>query len=372
MSRTAVGSVYLRKDGRWVASITQNGKRVSRYGVSMADARARLRDLTSEQARGTLTAPMRLTTGEWLERWLVLRRPELRPSSVNGYEAALYPFFPLIGRVRLDRLTPLHVAGAIAEMRREKRGTNRMLRCYLILVNALNTAVRLRMIPVNPALSIDPPRHQPKRQKYWQTAELSRFLEVAAVDPGRYAPLFTVLAATGVRISEALGLRWTDIDWQAGRIRVERALVFVGNTPSLQEPKSRDGRRTIILPIAGRTALLRLSRPLDEAAPVFTATNGASPYPNNLLRTLRALCLRADLPPITLHGLRHVNAAMLATAGVDPHTLRQHLGHSTIQMSRLRYAYAMRSDSVAAAAFDRAIATVEGGATISSQSNTPL
>ena len=78
----------------------------------------------------------------------------------------------------------------------------------------------------------------------------------------------------------------------------------------------------------------------------------------DLWDSLHSLCARAGVPPIGAHGLRHVNAALLAASEVDPHTLRQHLGHSTVQMSLQRNAYAMRSDAVAAAAFDRALGSL--------------
>jgi integrase len=302
-----------------------------------------------------MAAPTRLTLGEWLDRWLAMREPEIRPTTLRTYRDALRPLNSALGSVRLDRLTPAQVASALATMRRQGLGSRRVQQTYTVANNAIRSAVRLKITSLNPMSGVDRPRHQERQRDYWSMEQVSAFLDAARADGSRYAPLFTFLVTTGLRISETLALRWCDLDWQAASIRVDRALVYCGNRAIMQTPKSRDGRRVIALPRLAVDALKSLPRPLDPETPIFVTRTGTTPRSVDLHRSLQALCRRHELPAISPHGLRHVNAALLAASGVDPHTLRRHLGHSTIQMSLQRYAYAMRPDSAAAAAFDRAL-----------------
>lgn len=355
MSRPNVGSVFQRKDGRWCAVVTLNGKRVTRYAKSKSDARRRLQALLQAQGQGALSAPAVITAHEWLDQWLALREPEIRPSTYRSYRNALRAIEPFIGTARLDRVEPVGIAFALSEMRRRGLGERRIQLSYGVLKQAFGSAVRLRLLAMNPAERVDAPRHRERRRDYWTMGEVRRFLVGARADRSRYAPLFIFLLSTGLRISEASALVWSDVDLDHGTARVERALVFTSNRATLHSPKSRDGFRAVALPTAARDALRSLPQPHQDGA-VFVNRNGRTPTPMDLRRSLQSLCARVGVPAISPHGLRHVNAALLAASGiVDPHTLRRHLGHSTIQMSLQRYAYAMKPDQVAADAFERAV-----------------
>lgn len=136
-----------------------------------------------------------------------------------------------------------------------------------------------------------------------------------------------LLASTGLRISEAIALRWCDLDLDASppRLRVRRAIVggIVG------APKSRHGARTIPLPddLAGR---LRAQRPSDVQAEDLVFLNGRrhALKPDNLRnRVLAPAAKRAGVPGIGLHTLRHTCASMLIEEGVSPLRLQRWMGH---------------------------------------------
>ena len=133
------------------------------------------------------------------------------------------------------------------------------------------------------------------------------------------------------------------------------AYVYAGSAGSIQPTKTKAGKRVIDLPATALAALQRLPRPIDPSASVFVTGNGTPPTQSDLRKALHRLCKRAFVPPINLHGLRHVHAALLADQGVDPHTLKQRMGHTRVSTTLDLYAYAMRPDSAARDAFERAM-----------------
>jgi integrase len=154
--------------------------------------------------------------------------------------------------------------------------------------------------------------------------ELARLLE--EIPPG-YEPLFALLASTGLRISEAIALRWCDLDLHASPsyLRVRQAIVkgVVG------APKSRHGARTIPL-TDDLSRHLRQLRAADAEAEdlVFRNRRGRPLQPNNLRnRVLAPAAARAGVPGIGLHTLRHTCASLLIERGTSPLRLQRWMGH---------------------------------------------
>jgi integrase len=271
------------------------------------------------------------------------------------YRQALGPVLEKAGGLRLEKLNPLLLTNLFAELRRAGRGTRAIQQAYTVLGTCLRQAVKLGTLGSNPLDRVDKPTHQPGEPERWKPDQVARFLEVAAQSRHRYAPLFTVLVATGLRIGEALGLRWEDVDLRAGTLTVRRAYVYAGNEGTIQPTKTRAGQRVISLPEQAMAAFQRIPRPLDTAAPVFTTSNGTIPTQSDLRKALQRLCRRAGVLAVTIHGLRHVHAALLADQGLDAHTLKQRMGHTRVSTTMDLYAYAMRSDGAATDAFQRAV-----------------
>jgi integrase len=353
---TGTGTVYQRQsDGRWVASVRlANRKRVVRYATTEREARQHLKLLLGQQHTGALTTPSRMTFQQWSERWMELVSARCRPSTVEDYEYGLRPLLDRFGLVRLDRLTPVLLVHAIADMQRRGLGPGRVASSYNVLNICLRQAVKLDVLASNPLDRVDRPRGAPKERRFWTAEECQRFIEVAEASRHHYAPLLLFLLSTGMRRGEALGLNWADIDRRTVTARVERSLVFVRNEPRIQDVKTRAGRRTVALPALAVCALGRVPQAIDESSPIFRSSTGGVPFPMRMIEALRSLCRRAEVPVISVHGLRHVHAALLVRQGVDLHSLRRRLGHTRVDMS-LWYAYAVGSDGEAAAAFDRAL-----------------
>lgn len=163
-------------------------------------------------------------------------------------------------------------------------------------------------------------------------------------------PLLIILGTAGLRIGEALGLRWIDVDVAGRRLVVRQALqrrrgvglVFV-------EPKTPRSRRTVHLTTLGVEALCEQHRWLEElrktltdsyeSGLVFTNLSGHPLEPTRVNAALRQLLAEARLPRIRVHDLRHTTATVLLEAGVHPKVVQDLLGHSTIAVTLDTYSH---------------------------------
>jgi integrase len=178
-----------------------------------------------------------------------------------------------------------------------------------VLKHMLNLAVDWELIPLNPCTGVKPPRIPAGRVRYLQPGELRVVLEAC---PSWLRPIAGLLAFTGMRRSEVLGLRWLDLDVAGGRVL-------------LPQTKNGDGR-TVWLNALACQALNAVPRNGAKATDcVFAASDQVSPE-NVSLAFLRA-CRRVGIEDFRLHDLRHTAASWLRMKGADIHTVAQLLGH---------------------------------------------
>jgi integrase len=177
----------------------------------------------------------------------------------------------------------------------------------------------------------------------WSADQLGAFL--ATTHDDRLGPLWHTLAMTGMRRGEALGLRWTDIDLEAGRLSIQRSLVPAAGEVIVSEPKTAKGRRSIALD-PGTVDGLReqAQRQLDDQVAageaysatdeyVFTDELGGPLDPDRVSKYFNTAVRKALLPRIRLHDLRHTHATLALQAGVHPKVVQERLGHSTIAIT---------------------------------------
>jgi integrase len=193
----------------------------------------------------------------------------------------------------------------------------------------------------------------------WSKEQLRAFLD--AVRDERLSPLWHVIAMTGMRRGEAIGLRWSDVDLEVGRLSVRRALIPINREVVVSEPKTAKGRRAVALD-AGTVEVLKsqAARQLDEQKEwdeawvetglVFTAANGAALDPESVSRYFRQAVKKAMLPKIRLHDLRHTHATLALQAGIHPKVVSERLGHATVSITLDTYSHAIPAMQEEAAA----------------------
>ena len=223
---------------------------------------------------------------------------------------------------------------------------------HACLHNACKDAVRWGHISRNPLDAADPPRKKgdgTKEMRTWTKEQLRAFLVTMAGE--RLSPLCHTIAMTGMRRGEAIGLRWSDVDLEAGRLSVRRALIPIGRDVVVSEPKTTKGRRVIALdPVTVEVLKARAARQLDEqrewdetsvdSGLVFTQKNSAALDPESVSRYFRQAVKKALLPPIRLHDLRHTHATLALQAGIHPKVVSERLGHATVSITLDTYSHA--------------------------------
>jgi integrase len=222
--------------------------------------------------------------------------------------------------------------------------------------------VRWGQLSRNPLDAADPPRAKgdgSREMHTWTKDQLRAFL--TAVKDDRLSPLWYLIAMTGMRRGEAIGLRWSDVDLEAGRLSVRRALIPINREVVVSEPKTAKGRRVVALD-AGTIEVLKgqAARQLEEHSEwdegwvesglVFTAENGAALDPESISRYWRQAVKKTMLPTIRLHDLRHTHATLALQAGVHPKVVSERLGHATVSITLDAYSHAIPAMQEEAAA----------------------
>jgi integrase len=258
------------------------------------------------------------SVGDYLTRWLEGKQ-SLRPSTRLSYRAHIRLYLiPHLGDVALVELHPQHLEAMYRSLAndpdlRHRVGPATLARVHATLMSALGTAVRRGMIDRNPAETVELPTPARPELVVWSVEELSEFL-AGGVDDELY-PVFVLLALCGLRRGEAVGLRWKDVDLEAGVLRVRQQLITVGRHILVGAPKSKAGHRQVALDIATvrllhchRAAQQRQQERLGaawvETGLVFTEPDGAALDPTYVSRHFDRLVARSGLPRIRLHDLR--------------------------------------------------------------------
>ncbi|CAN5410608.1 site-specific integrase [soil metagenome] len=364
------GSVYQSADGRWRAALVvthpNDGRRTRRVvsGRSKAETVRKLDALKKVAAAGAF--PGSETTGEYLTRWLVRTRDDVRPSSWRQREqyARLY-LIPAMGLASLAKLTPGDVERMTSGMITAGRSPTTAAGARVILRRALADALRDGLVTRNVAALARPPRRTQREIEYLHPAQLRTLLAACESDP--IGPLVTVAATTGLRQGELLGLTWSDVE--EGTLTVRRALGRARDGGwELSPPKTSRSRRSVRLPAAAVAAFAR-QRELqaqdradvgtawqDVDGIVFTDPVGRYLRGYNVTKAFQRLLTAARLPSVPFHALRHSTATALLSEGVPLRVVADVLGHSTIVVTANVYAAVVPElRREAADAMDRAL-----------------
>lgn len=355
------GSVRRDTSGRWgfVVDVTPVGsvqrKQVRRRGFrTKALALEALDEVKSQLRTGSWVPPSRQTVSEFLEEWLATVAPELRPATLYSYQRNVrLHVVERIGHVPLQSLD----AGILNRLYADllQPGSNRarpdralaprtVAYIATIMKSALTDAVRWGRLVRNPADAANPPKaaaHQRPDMLTWTPTELSRFLELSAENKDRDVALWRFLATTGARRGEALGLRWRDVDLDAGTATVRVTVIVVAHQIQFGSPKTNAGVHSIDLD-GGTVAALREHRRRQAAERLlvgpgwvdhdlmFADPAGGPMHPEAVSMRFARRVRLYELPKLTVHGLRHTWATMALSAGVHPKVVQERLGHATI------------------------------------------
>ncbi len=307
--------------------------------ASKTDARQALTEMLRQRDLGMLMEPTYKTLNEYLDHWLdAAAKPRLQASTFEEYRAQLdrYVRAPL-GDLKLTQVTPIAIQAVYAAMLGGGLSARTVRLTHAILRNALKQAVKWRVIPVNPADAVDLPKQQREEMRAMTSDEAARYLTAAQSSP--HHVLLATLLSTGLRPSEAIALRWPDVDLPGARITVRRKAVRATGGWVYGPPKTSKGRRTVDLPQGIVALLAALPRHYEH---VFHNADGDPPNLRGVVTEHKSTLERAGIDPaVRLYDLRHTHATLLLLAGVHPKIVSERLGHSTINITLDTYSHVL-------------------------------
>ncbi|BDG62318.1 site-specific integrase [Caldinitratiruptor microaerophilus] len=301
---------------------------------------------------GTLVEPSRETLGQFLARWLETTvAHEVKATTLQNYQDIVRAYIaPHIGAVPLQKITPPQVQGLYHTLLGAGKSPRTVALVHAVLHKALRQAVEWGLLARNPIDAVKKPRVERKEAAALTPEQVAQFLEAARDD--RLHALFTLAVYTGLRQGELFGLRWRDIDLEAGTVTVAQNLQWIGGKPVFSTPKTRTSRRTIDLAEPAVAALKQwrieqarelLKIGLREPELVFTTEIGTPLNPSNVRnRHLPEILAKAGLPKIRFHDLRHTFVTNMIDAGVDLKTVSELAGHSQVQVTADIYRHVFR------------------------------
>lgn len=288
--------------------------------------------------------------------WIPSKEARVEQTTLNQYRWAIDGHIvPLIGAVRLRDLTPELVDGWIrdlsiaAEDGKPRLGPTSVRLVRKILSMALQEAVHRELIPRNPVSATRPPRAvRGGGRQSWTVTEARQFLGVHRSH--RLYALFQLALVTGMRRGELLGLRWSDVDLEGGRISVSQQLAVVSGRPVMKSLKTEASERVVA--VGPRTIeALRMHRERQaedfgllgmvpsERALLFTSEVGTWIDPNNLARTMVRMTGQAGVPRLTPKGLRHTAQSIGRVVVGDDKVMQERLGHADIGVTLNTYTH---------------------------------
>lgn len=380
------GSVAQAANGTWyfIVDIGQGADRrqTRRRGfTSRRAAQAELTKTLTSLDQGAYVAPKRVTLAEFLQQtWLPAIEHTIKPGTFESYRrnVRIHIAGRPLGRRLLQDVGPADLNGHYRLLLAgddDHRALSARSVAYIaaILHRAFRDAVRWQTLTRNPADAADPPRpHAKPEMRTWSAAELRAFLQ--SLDEDRLSGCWWLLATTGMRRGEALGLRWGDVDFDRKLLRVVRTLITTDvqrkGTPGFAwgTPKTAKGRRTIALDDAAVAALkahrkrqreerLSLGGDYRDEDLVVCEPDGSPVHPKTISYRFTKAVRAAGLPKIRLHDLRHTHATLALEAGVHPRIVQERLGHATVSITLDTYSHVDLDLQAAAAARVAALLT---------------
>lgn len=348
-------------------------------------AETRLTELLGAADGGTFVEPAKITLITWLREWLEAAiKPQCQPATYVRYNGIVENHISqaTIADMPLQKIRASHLE---AYYTTAKGSVSTLTLHHTVIRRALRKAMRDRLVSVNVASDLD---GRPKRQRgrsedamahCWTGTEAQAFVSAAKAAGPQDAAFYALALDTGARKGELCGLRWADVDLEAGKIHVVQQLTKPGAKPVFGPPKNK--RPRVVTLSAETVTLLRAHKAHQAKVKMANRTAyhdfglvfakewgelharkdllGQPLQANNLgERSFERIRKAAGIRRIKFHGLRHTCATLLLQAGVPVHVVAQRLGHSDVQITLNTYAHVLPDAQQGAA--DRLAAVLHG------------
>ena len=301
--------------------------------------------------------------------------PNISPVTTHGYKKSLVRINVLIGKMKLNKITPYVLDNMYQKLRIGKTkelGYHSIYNYYKVINVMFSQAIRWEIIDKNPNLKATKPKKEYKEKHFYDVNQVKKLLEVLDKESVKYKTLILLALDSGARRSELCALRWSDINLETRMMSITKSLKVVEGIIDEKTTKTESSKREIMLSESTIKQLqeykewqkayktINKKRWTGKDDRIFTSKEGEYMHPGTCDHALRAIVKKYNLDPICFHELRHTCASLLINSGIDPKTVSKRLGHSDTSVTMEIYTHAFESSKVACAdKFDEMMKNIE-------------
>ncbi len=357
------GNIRKRKDGRWEGRYTagydpRTGKRIIKnvLGKTQAEVKQKLSTAMETCKAVDVVRSDDYTVAEWLRTWFALyAKPNIRPTTARSYQGNIeLHIIPRIGSIKLNKLTGRDIQklykdlmenGRLRKAQKSKQpglSSTTVRGIHMMLHNALDRAVKERLILRNPTEDCIIPKIQKREMKILHPEDMKAYLEAA--EKRGLLPMFYLELVSGIRKGEMVALRWEDLDAEHRTISVSKqALSGLGKELVVNRPKTENSIRRISIPQEAVDLLVQEHEKHPESPYLFPSPlTGGMYHPDSVVNLHKKILKDAGLEHIRFHDLRHTFATTALQNGVDVKTVSSMLGHYDAGFTLCTYTHATR------------------------------
>ena len=351
---------------RYTKTITHNGgKRALQTLYEEFEDECKKKPRTDITVEGLLKA--------YIEHSKVMGR---KATTIHGYEVCAERCYPLVGEILAKELTTARLEESIAQMVNNGLSAKTIRNTIGLLSAAYRYAIKIDLLKENPCEKTTVPQGQPRDVRILYIDEIQPFLNAIADRPLDDKVAYELALFLGLRSSEILGLKETDVDLVRGLISIHNTRHRVKGEDIDQTTKTKRSTRVLALPdilIMDIARLLALHRQLPYKRVEYLIQDGFGNIvnPHSLGSRLVRLEAEKGLPHVTMHGLRHTYASLLHSQGVDMANISAELGHSNLTVTMNVYTHIFKSATHASRGIANTINqfTLNGGASVAQLDN---
>lgn len=308
--------------------------------------RSRIEEIENTFERKAADCSVEAFLAHWMETYCKTR---LAANTVRGYEVNIHKHIvPGIGKIPLNRLQPKDVQKLYTDLANAGLSGTSIRYVHNNLHRALGYAVKSLLIPRNPADFVEAPRIDRYEATTLTPEQVVNLLQACA-DKEIYLPVLLAVSL-GLRRGEVLGLQWNDVDMQHHTLTIRRSANFSKDGMALASPKTKNSRRTLLIPehlqvvlLNAKTTQQGLSQAIGESYNplnlVCCRADGSVYTASVLQHQFRELLEVCGLPHIRFHDLRHTNATLMLRNAVPAKIVSSMLGHSSIGITMDTYSH---------------------------------
>jgi len=355
------GQIISRGKSTWLVRVyigrDEGGKRKYLNKTVHGNKKAADRWLTKalrDKDLGVEIEPAQDTLNEFLDKWLDgAAKAKVRPRTFAGYQDTMRRYIrPHLGSRPLAKLGTLEIQTVYNKLSESGLSPRTIAYTHMILKQALKQAIQWRLLIHNPCDGVKPPRQVRNEMQVLDPRQARKFL--AGCKNQKNGPVFELAMTTGLRPSEYLALKWSDVDLEKGTVSINRSIdILPGGGWAFDENKTGRSRRTVKLHSSVAQMLgehhvgqeqehLQAGEKWTHHNLVFTNETGGPVDRHNLSnRDFRRILTNAGLPQIRLYDLRHTAATLALVAGVPVKVVSEQLGHASVALTLDTYSHVL-------------------------------